>query len=72
MVIGAPYSVSEDLMEHFSVDVVCHGTTPIALDDGNRDAYAVPKSQGKFHIVESSAYLEHIIVLCVVLITYVF
>lgn len=66
MVIGAPYSVSEDLMEHFSVDVVCHGTTPIALDDGNRDAYAVPKSQGKFHIVESSAYL------CVVVITYVF
>lgn len=58
VVIGAPYSVSQDLMEHFNVNVVCHGTTPIALDEGNRDAYAVPKSQGKFHIVESSKLKE--------------
>lgn len=57
VVIGAPYSVTEDVMEHFNVDVVCHGTTPIALDEGNRDAYAIPKSQGKFHIVESRKLL---------------
>lgn len=54
--IGAPYSVTKDLMDHFKVDVVCHGLTPIALDDDQRDAYAIPKTMGKFVLLESSKF----------------
>lgn len=53
VVIGAPYSVTKDLMEHFKVDVVCHGQTPIALDDGKIDPYAIPKTLEKFVLIDS-------------------
>ncbi|XP_055545471.1 ethanolamine-phosphate cytidylyltransferase isoform X1 [Wyeomyia smithii] len=53
VVIGASYSVTKDLMEHFNVDLVCHGQTPIAPDVGNIDPYAVPKQMGKFMLVDS-------------------
>lgn len=38
-------------MEHFKVDVVCHGRSKIPTDHG--DPYAVPKEMGKFVIVDS-------------------
>ena len=41
VVIGAPYEVTRDLMEHFKVDVVCHGQTPIMNDVSDKDPYAV-------------------------------
>lgn len=41
VVIGAPYSVNKDLMDHFKVDVVCHGQTPISHDVDNEDPYKV-------------------------------
>lgn len=53
VVIGAPYSVTKDLMEHFNVDLVCHGQTPIAADVGNIDPYAVPKQMGRFILIDS-------------------
>lgn len=53
VVIGAPYSVTVDLMNHFKVDVVCHGQTDIALENGCQDPYAVPKTMGKFVLVNS-------------------
>ncbi|XP_053666632.1 ethanolamine-phosphate cytidylyltransferase [Anopheles marshallii] len=53
VVIGAPYSVTTDLMEHFNVSVVCHGQTHIALDVGYIDPYAVPKQMGKFMLIDS-------------------
>jgi len=53
VVIGAPYSVTKDLMEHFKVDVVCHGQTPISLDHGSIDPYAIPKTLGKFILIDS-------------------
>ena len=34
VVIGAPYAVTPELMDHFKVDVVCHGDTPVADDAG--------------------------------------
>lgn len=52
VVIGAPYSVTKDLMEHFNVDVVCHGQTPIVPEE-NSDPYVVPKLMGKFILVDS-------------------
>lgn len=53
VVIGAPYSVTTDLIEHFKVDVVCHGQTPISDDAGHHDPYAVPKMMGKFFLIDS-------------------
>ncbi|CAI6361755.1 unnamed protein product [Macrosiphum euphorbiae] len=53
VVIGAPYSVTADLMKHFHVDVVCHGTTPVKMDINGEDPYALPKSMNKFVIVDS-------------------
>lgn len=57
VVIGAPYSVTKDLMKHFKVDVVCHGQTPIALDNGCEDPYAVPKTMKKFVLIDSGKIL---------------
>lgn len=53
VVIGAPYSVTKELMDYFKVDVVCHGLTPIQLDVGQVDPYAVPKTLGKFEMINS-------------------
>lgn len=53
VVIGAPYSVTKDLMEHFRVHVVCHGKTPIMQDVDGSDPYAEPKRIGKFKILDS-------------------
>lgn len=53
VVIGAPYTVTEDLINHFKVDIVCHGQTLIADDEDNQDPYAAPKKLGKFVLVDS-------------------
>ncbi|KQS70489.1 ethanolamine-phosphate cytidylyltransferase isoform X3 [Drosophila erecta] len=53
VVIGAPYCVTEDLLEHFKIDVVCHGRTPISLENGKIDPYAVPKTRAIFELIDS-------------------
>ncbi|KAF5269991.1 hypothetical protein FQR65_LT05790 [Abscondita terminalis] len=53
VVIGAPYVVTRDLMEHFKVDLVIHGKTPIANDENGADPFEVPKELGKFLIIDS-------------------
>lgn len=53
VVIGAPYAVSKSLMEHFKVDIVCHGKTHIDPDLDGSDPYAVPKQEGKFKSIDS-------------------
>ena len=53
VVIGAPYSVTSEMMEHFNVSVVCHGLTPVSQDLGDVDPYSEPKRQGKFVLVDS-------------------
>lgn len=55
VVIGAPYSVTKDLMDHFKVNIVCHGKTPISNDVDSSDPYAVPKVMGKFEILDSGS-----------------
>lgn len=63
VVIGAPYSVSESLINHFKVDVVCHGTTPVMSDVDGSDPYATPKKMGKFVQVDSGNILTtHLII----------
>lgn len=50
VVIGAPYAVTPDLMDHFKVDVVCHGNSEIMPDVDNSDPYIVSNSERTLHI----------------------
>ncbi|GFS03423.1 ethanolamine-phosphate cytidylyltransferase [Elysia marginata] len=63
VVIGAPYSVTAELMEHFKVDVVCHGMTPVMRDVDGSDPYAEPKRTGKFKAIDSKNDLTTQIIL---------
>ncbi|KAJ8958172.1 hypothetical protein NQ318_006111 [Aromia moschata] len=54
VVIGAPYKVTRDLMEHFKVDVVIHGTTPVMNDEDGEDPFRYPKEVGRFVVVDSA------------------
>ncbi|TRY85504.1 hypothetical protein DNTS_016008, partial [Danionella cerebrum] len=53
VVIGAPYAVTRDLLEHFKVDLVCHGQTQVFLDRDGSDPYAVPRKMGILRMVDS-------------------
>lgn len=53
VVIGAPYVVTKDLMDHFNVDIVVHGITHVTLGENGEDPFEVPKALGKFITVDS-------------------
>lgn len=63
VVIGAPYCVDKNLMEHFNVSIVCHGQTHISFENGTIDPYEEPKKQGKFKLLDSGNQMttEHIV-----------
>jgi len=52
VVIGAPYTVTKDLMDQLSVDWVVHGDDHAKPDHEGRDPYEVPKQLGKFSIIK--------------------
>ncbi|XP_030645690.1 ethanolamine-phosphate cytidylyltransferase isoform X2 [Chanos chanos] len=53
VVIGAPYAVTKDLLDHFKVDLVCHGKTEVFPDKDGSDPYAEPRRQGILRTVDS-------------------
>ncbi|KAK6312347.1 hypothetical protein J4Q44_G00180110 [Coregonus suidteri] len=55
VVIGAPYAVTRDLLDHFKVDLECHGKTEVHPDKDGSDPYAVtePRRKGILHTVDS-------------------
>ncbi|KAI4471333.1 ethanolamine-phosphate cytidylyltransferase [Holotrichia oblita] len=53
VVIGAPYIVTQDLMDHFKVDIVIHGRTPVMNDENGEDPFSLPKKLSKFLVVDS-------------------
>ncbi|XP_019796264.3 ethanolamine-phosphate cytidylyltransferase isoform X5 [Tursiops truncatus] len=53
VVIGAPYSVTAELLDHFKVDLVCHGKTEIMPDKDGSDPYEEPKRRGIFCQIDS-------------------
>ncbi|XP_071965780.1 ethanolamine-phosphate cytidylyltransferase-like [Antedon mediterranea] len=53
VVIGAPYIVNNSLLDHFGVDVVVHGMTPIKPSANGSNPYETPKNKGIFKIVDS-------------------
>ena len=46
VVIGAPYCVTKEIMDHLKVDLVVHGETEVARDVDGSDPYQV-----NFHII---------------------
>lgn len=55
VVIGAPYAVTKELMDHFKVDLVVHGKTDVLPDVDGSDPYAEPKRRNKFKVVDSGS-----------------
>lgn len=53
VVIGAPYSVTLDLINHFRVALVIHGQTVIEADVDGQDPYEVPKTLNQFKQIDS-------------------
>ncbi|XP_062303779.1 ethanolamine-phosphate cytidylyltransferase-like isoform X2 [Osmerus eperlanus] len=53
VVIGAPYAVSRDLLDHFKVDLVCHGKTEVFPDKDGSDPYTEPRRKGMLRTVDS-------------------
>ncbi|KAI9228551.1 MAG: hypothetical protein DHS80DRAFT_27209 [Piptocephalis tieghemiana] len=53
VIIGAPYSVTQDVLEKVCpVNLVIHGTSPPSPDLGGRDPYELPKAKGIYMEVE--------------------
>jgi len=58
VVIGAPFIVSKDLVDHFNVAVVVHGNVQSKPDPVTcQDPYAYPKEIGIFHAIDSGSTL---------------
>nr|XP_020476610.1 ethanolamine-phosphate cytidylyltransferase-like isoform X2 [Monopterus albus] len=53
VVIGAPFAVTKDLLDHFKVDLVCHGKTEIYPNKDGSDPYAEPRRKGILRTVDS-------------------
>ncbi|XP_041474081.1 ethanolamine-phosphate cytidylyltransferase-like isoform X1 [Lytechinus variegatus] len=53
VVIGAPYRVTSELLDHFDVDVVVQGKTEIHLGADGSDPYEEPKKRGILQLVDS-------------------
>uniref|UniRef100_A0A8C5B9F2 ethanolamine-phosphate cytidylyltransferase n=1 Tax=Gadus morhua TaxID=8049 RepID=A0A8C5B9F2_GADMO len=57
VVIGAPFEVTKDLLDHFKVDLVCHGKTNIYPCTDGMDPYAEPRRKGIWRTVDSGSSL---------------
>merc|ERR1712098_981796 len=53
VVIGAPYTVTAEMMDHFNISLVVHGMTNIDSDVDGLDPYAEPKNRGQFLQIDS-------------------
>ncbi|UJR31238.1 hypothetical protein I4U23_018740 [Adineta vaga] len=53
VVIGAPYSVTMELINHFKVSCVIHGRTQYETDVDGQNPYEVPQSLGLFKQIDS-------------------
>lgn len=57
VIIGAPYSVTDDLLNGgFNISAVVHGKTNVDLDTNDEDPYRIPKERGIYHEVEGSKF----------------
>jgi ethanolamine-phosphate cytidylyltransferase len=54
VVMGAPYSITREFLQAHGITAVYHGGTHCVPDADGRDAYAVPKAMGVFHVQSTS------------------
>jgi len=52
VLIGAPYNVTQEIMNFYNVHLVVHGSTPIELNPDGSDPFAVRSSLWVHHQVE--------------------
>lgn len=52
VVIGAPYIITQNMIDHFKIDFVAHGTVVTPMEMGT-DPFALPKQLGKLVMVDS-------------------
>lgn len=55
VVIGAPYEVTTQLLDHFGVNVVCHGQTALLPTITGEDPYMVARERGIFKQIHSGS-----------------
>lgn len=53
VVIGAPYSVTKEIMDSLNIDMVIHGATDVSPEVDGTDPYQEPKNRGKFKVINS-------------------
>lgn len=53
VVMEAPYTITEELLDHFKIDIVCHGKTQIEPDENGQNPYHVAKERGNYIEVDS-------------------
>jgi len=53
VVIGAPYYIDANLLEHFNVDMVLQGNQTVETDEFGRDPYEIPKEVNKYRTIDS-------------------
>ena len=69
VILGAPYSVTESLLDGpLKISIVVHGTHPAEPDVDGRDPYGLPKQRGIYHEVNTpysylstNTYIERIV-----------
>merc|ERR1712212_847658 len=54
VVIGAPYTVDDNLMKHFNVDLVVHGSTHVFPNAAGADPYVAARQAEKFKVIITS------------------
>ncbi|XP_064618898.1 ethanolamine-phosphate cytidylyltransferase-like [Lineus longissimus] len=57
VIIGAPYILSEAIMDELKIDIVVHGRTDTPMDLDGQDPYQAAKSRGCYKIVDSGSSL---------------
>jgi ethanolamine-phosphate cytidylyltransferase len=55
VIIGAPYTITEDMMKHLKVDVVVEGVKKGSVNNYNKesDPYEIPKKVGKYEEIQT-------------------
>ncbi|CAI8619662.1 unnamed protein product [Vicia faba] len=53
VIIGAPWEITKDMITTFNISLVVHGTVAEKSLPSEKDPYEVPKSIGKFRLLES-------------------
>lgn len=53
VIIGAPYSITDELMNYFDVAMVVYGQHPVEPDDNGEDPFLVPAAAGKLSKINS-------------------